>query len=422
MRIIGLALFLFLSVSVFGQLQANDTRTQLEGQRKELLQKIDETEKELIELRSNKKVTLTQLQMLQEKLVQRQKLIENINLEVAYIDHKIEAYESQIITLKGKLEKFKLLYTRSIRYTYKSRTTFSMLAFVCSSGDFNDAVRRMRYLKLMRAARQQQSEKIKATHAEIYHKLDLLHAERAGKDKLLAELTGQNETLSTEKEEANKAVKDLSGREKELRAELLEKKKSAKRIDDAIRAIIKREMQTSEENSSADNGNYTEEDEANPTNAKKDLMPTLPKVELQLARSFEKSKGKLMWPVLKGNISCHFGKYNIKNIEYFNNGVDIKTVTYGIVNSVYEGNISSVVEMDGKVIVIVQHGNYFTVYNNLLRGMVLKNQHVMAGQPLGLVATNEDGYPTLNFQIWKSGGSKHETTMLNPEEWMGKMK
>ena len=407
-----------------GQLHKEDTRAELEDQRKEIMREIQETEQQLTVLKSDKKMTFTQLKVLQEKLSARALLIENLQDEVKYIDKTIATYSKQIAGLKSTLEHYKVLYTRSIRYSYKNRTNLNMLAYLCASQDFNEVIRRMKYLRTMRAMRKQQSDKIRATHAEMLHKIDLLNAERAGKDKLLQELNGQSATLVKETLEANESYKDMAGREKELQAELLEKKKSAKRISDAITAIIKQEMKHSEDEFKASHKPKPYEpdvtEDTDPDNDLPEHIPIIGKEELNLACSFEKKKGQLGWPVARGRISCHFGKYNLRNIDYFNNGVDIRTMTYGIVNAVFEGTVSSVVEMDGKVIIIVQHGNYFTVYNNLLRGMVLKGQKVVANQPLGLVAQNEEGFPTLNFQIWKSGGSKHETVMLNPEAWIRK--
>ena len=422
-------LLLFFIVSLYvsplaAQLHTDDTRGQLEDQRKEILREIQETEQQLASLKSDKKVTFGQLKVLQEKLNERAALISNIQDEIKYLDYTITQYGKQIAGLRKKLERYKVLYTRSIRYSYKNRTNLNMLAFVCAAHDFNEVVRRMKYLRTMRAMRRQQSEKIRATHTELYHKIDLLNAERAGKDKLLQELTGQNATLEKETKEANESYKEMAGREKELRAELNEKRKSEKRISDAITAIIRQEMRHSEDAfKAAHKPKPYEEDvteDTDPENVLPEHVPIIGKAEMMLARNFEKKKGQLNWPVAKGRISCHFGKYNLKNIDYFNNGVDIRTVTYGIVKTVFEGDVSSVVEMDGRVIIIVRHGNYFTVYNNLLRGMVLKGQHVVANQPLGLVGQNEEGFPTLNFQVWKSGGSKHETVMLNPEAWIRK--
>ncbi len=423
-RIFFLVVGLSCALGAAGQLHKEDTRAELEDQRKEIMREIQETEQQLTVLKSDKKMTFTQLKVLQEKLSARALLIENLQDEVKYIDKTIATYSKQIAGLKSTLEHYKVLYTRSIRYSYKNRTNLNMLAYLCASQDFNEVIRRMKYLRTMRAMRKQQSDKIRATHAEMLHKIDLLNAERAGKDKLLQELNGQSATLVKETQEANESYKDMAGREKELQAELLEKKKSAKRISDAITAIIKQEMKHSEDEFKASHKPKPyEPDETEDTDPDNDLpehIPIIGKEELNLARSFEKKKGQLGWPVARGRISCHFGKYNLRNIDYFNNGVDIRTMTYGIVNAVFEGTVSSVVEMDGKVIIIVQHGNYFTVYNNLLRGMVLKGQKVVANQPLGLVAQNEEGFPTLNFQIWKSGGSKHETVMLNPEAWIRK--
>jgi len=424
MRTVCLVLLLLLVHVVHVPAQSTDTRRHLESQRKEILQEIDETEKELIQIRTDKKITINQLKVLQDKANERQRLIDNINDEVRYIDGLIASYENQIAGLKKKLARYKMQYTQSLRYSYRTRNNFDFLAYVCASSDFNDAVRRTKYLKVMRAMRRQQADKIRVTHAELYHQLDLLNAEKANRGKLLADLNEQNKNLTNETNDASNAFKDMAGKEKELMKDLIEQRNSAKRLDNAIRNIIKQEMQHSED-AAAGRKLRRETDEDNEEEPvtrkpKPDEPPAIGKDELALARSFEQNKGRLGWPVEKGTISCHFGKYNIKNIEYFNNGIDIHTVTYGIIKAVFDGVVSSIINIDSKQIIIVQHGNYFTVYGNIMRPMALKGQKVITGQPLGLVGNNEDGFPTLNFQIWKSVGSKRETVVLNPEGWIGK--
>ena len=428
MRACLFILLLLAATGATAQLQPGDTRTRLETQRKELLQQISATEQELTGLRTEKTVTLNRMKVLQMELEERTKLIENLNEEVAYIDRTMEEYEARIAGLKRKLNRYKLQYTKSIRYAYKSRTSLSMMAYLCSSQDFNEAIRRLRYLQVMRAMRMQQAEKIKATHAEIYHQLDILNVEKANKNKLLADLNLQGRSMQAAKQETDNAVKDLSGREKELQVEIAGKKKAAKRIDDAIEGIIKSEMKTSEEETvgkvkkpANDDADEPAPDE-HPKRGKEAAaaLPVMPPEELSLAHRFETNRGKLPWPVEKGSVSCHFGKYSLKNIEYFSNGVDIRTVTYGIVKAVYDGTVSSVVEMDGKLMILVRHGNYFSVYGNIIKSMVIKGEKVTGGKPVGLVANNEEGYPTLNFQIWKSAGSGKGTTVLDPEEWLGK--
>ena len=129
------------------------TKAQLEAKRKEIQDAINETEQQLEEIKKNKTATISQLRSLQYKLAQRQNLISNINEEMDGIDHTIVASSKEILTLKQKLAMLKVRYAQSLRYAYQTRSSYDMIAFLFSSSDFNDAVRRMKYLKKFRALR-----------------------------------------------------------------------------------------------------------------------------------------------------------------------------------------------------------------------------------------------------------------------------
>ena len=148
------------------------------------------------------------------------------------------------------------------------------------------------------------------------------------------------------------------------------------------------------------------------------LTPT----DVALAANFEGNQGKLYWPVAKGAITDHFGTHPhplAPKVIMENNGIDIRTTAGAPVRAVFEGTVSSVFPVEGSQIVMIQHGNYFTVYNNLASVSVSKGQHVSTMQNIGVVGTNEEGEPTIKFQIWKSNGKKGQVK-LNPESWLGK--
>jgi len=103
-----------------------------------------------------------------------------------------------------------------------------------------------------------------------------------------------------------------------------------------------------------------------------------------------------------------------------NPGIDIRTSPNATIRAIFEGTVSSVFTVEGVKIVLIQHGNYFTVYNNLATVSVSMGQHVSTLQNIGVVALNDEGEPTVKFQIWKSSGKRQVT--LNPEAWLGRAK
>ncbi len=423
MRFLFISLLLLFSLSSMSQQgkPTVETRVKLENERKELLADIAETQKELTAIRDDKNVSINQLQALQHQVADRHKLKENINEEVDDIGSSIAAYKSEINFLVQKIENYKLIYARSIRYSYESRGNLNMFAYLFCANDFNDAMRRMKYVKKLRDYRQQQVEKIKATEEELNKTLTTLKSERINREKLLILNNSQSKILLQETKEAEELVQKIKEKEKQLIAELDKKKKAEKKISNAINEIIISKMKTVEDSAAHNSNSKFVFNPLVPTKTP-GIQPNLYMTpsDMASATNFEKSKGKLIYPISQGIISCHFGNYRVGNIEYYNNGIDIQTYTNGTVTAVFDGTVSSVVNMDGKLIVLIQHGNYFTVYNNLFNALVSPGDKVRKMQPIGIVANNEEGKPTLNFQIWRSAGSKMQTMQLNPEQWVGR--
>ncbi|NDC42544.1 MAG: hypothetical protein EBZ77_13525, partial [Chitinophagia bacterium] len=259
MRRLLLVCFLLFHVAVSGQIQTGSSYTppppgstttqiqnqkaQLEARRKELQDAIAETEKELQEIKKNKNATLSQLRALQYKLAQRQKLIGNINDEIGNIDQAISRSSQEIMTLKQQLEVLKTRYAQSIRYAYTSRNSYDMLAFLFSSADFNDALRRMKYLHKFRDYRKQQVDQILATQAKISQKIDVLSKEKQEKDELLSTQKQQSVALMSDVQETNHTMQDLKGKEAELQRIAEKNRKAAAKINKYINDIIQREMQ-----------------------------------------------------------------------------------------------------------------------------------------------------------------------------------
>ena len=452
MRITGLLLFILLSVCAAAQqktVEIQYSKEQLQAKRKEIMDAINETQQQLDALKNDKKATMGQLRALQNKLAQRQNLIANINDEMQDIDNTIRSSSKEVDNLKQKLEQLKIRYAQSIRYAYETRSSYDMLAFLFSSTDFNDAMRRMKYLKKFRDFRKQQVEQIRTTQNQLQHKIGTLHAEKAQKDELLTSQQQQKQVLLQETNITNQVMQDLKGKESELLKQIESNRRTAAKVDKLITQIIEREIakatKAAEEEdrkreaaekkanatANATNSSNNNNTENNPPKVLPHSKPKtggsqpllLTPTDSALSSNFEGNKGKLYWPVEKGFISDHFGTHPhpIETKVMINNtGVDIQTSPGATVRAVFDGTVSTVLTMDGVKMVMIKHGNYFTVYNNLQSVSVSKEQQVKTNQPIGVVANDDNGEPTVKFAIYKANGKKGGSSNLNPELWLGK--
>jgi murein hydrolase activator len=446
MRIFFAIFCLLLSVSVIGQQQTTSlySKEQLEAKRKEILDAIRETEQQLEAIKNDKKATLGQLRALQNKLAERQKLIGNINDEIGDIDHTIRQSSKEVGSLKQKLELLKVRYAQSLRYAYETRSSFGMLAFLFSSNDFNDAVRRMKYLKKFRDFRKQQVEQIRITQAQLQHKIGTLNAQKAQKDELLSQQVQQKQVLLKETDQTNQVIQNLKGRESELMKTIEKNRQTTARINKAINAFIEKEMaeaaKRAEEEAkktgaaggktnvppgkASTEGVSTREPSRTRTAPAESPTLMLTPTDMALAANFEGNKGKLYWPVEKGYISDHFGTHPhplAPKVLIDNNGIDIQTDPNAAVRAVFDGTVTKIFSTAGSSqVIMIEHGNYFTVYNGLESVSVKTGEHVTARQVIGHVANNDENVPTINFQIWKGG--KKSQMKLNPEQWIGRLR
>lgn len=465
---IFLAFISILTCSV--ALAQQPTRAELEKKRKDILEVIKQTEDQLATTQKNTKVTMGQLRALQSKLNSRQKLINNINQEIGQIGSSINNSSSEIERLKGNLEILKMRYAQSVRYAYKSRSSYDMLAFLFSADDFNEAVRRLKYLKRYRDYRKDQAQQIRITQAKLEKEINSLNSEKAKKDILLTAQEKQKEAIVQEKEETDYMIRELKGREKELVARLQKNKKAAQQLDNAVEQIIKREMEIARKKAEEERRRREEEEKrrraeeerqrrlASATKVENGIKvdpysntgpstpvansntntpvkneppvksePPKPKSNYNyaltpeanaLSNNFESNKGKLPYPVAKGFISVGFGRYThpiAEKVEMVNYGVDIRTNPGADARAVFDGVVTSVLNIPGKDWnVIINHGAYFTVYSQLSEVNVKKDQKVSTKQKIGTVSVNEEGESVINFQVWQ-GGNK-----VDPALWLAR--
>jgi septal ring factor EnvC (AmiA/AmiB activator) len=432
MRKILLYLLAFsLSAVAIGQ-----SRDDLEKRRREIQQEIAELQRNQNLIQKDKKANLAQLAMIQSKIRKRNAVITNINDQVKLIDNSIFSNNREIYRLKKQLDTLKGQYARTVVYAYQNRSNYDMINFLFSAASFNDAIRRIQYLKSYRGYREEQVATITNTQQLLEQKINTLSENKKEKSKVLMEQTKEMKTLEDEKKEQNNYVSKLKAREKELGKEMAAKKRVANNLQNAIAAIVKREIEAARKKAEEEArkeaaarnaaakaaGNETATTAPSATkpvnNAtvptrKYNVLESTPEVT-KVSMNFEQNKRNLPWPVDKGTISSPFGRRKIEGTSLFedNSGVTIATIAGSNVKAVFEGVVSAVYDIQGSQTITIKHGKYFTTYYNLSSVNVNKNEQVKMGQVLGRAGVNDDGDGEILFLV------NLESRLMDPEQWL----
>ncbi len=385
-----LILLLFFSgTTTYGQ----RTKSELEQEKKENLKRIAEAERILTETTSEKEATLGQLQALNQQIKARQSLINSIASEIRILDGEISDLRIVVNALQADLEKLKNEYAQQIYASYKANMGISRLMFLFSSRSFNQLVQRMKYLEQYSAARRLQAEQIVEVTDELSVQRNQVEKKRAEQQTLLNQQVRESRKLANSKQRQSDLVAQLSKKENQLRREVNDRKRAIERLNTLIASIVDSEVEKS-----------------------KSVSTAIAASEAELSRLFESNKNKLDWPVNTGFISSKFGRQKhpvLKRITIINDGVGIQTEKDTKVKAVFEGVVTRIAAIESmNNIVIVRHGDYFTVYARLKSVNVKKGQRVRANDIIGEVYTNKDGISELEFQVWK------ERTKLDPEKWL----
>jgi septal ring factor EnvC (AmiA/AmiB activator) len=412
------------------------SREDLEKRRKEIQQEIAELQRSQSMIQKDKKANLAQLALIQNKIKKRNAVINNINDQVRLIDNNIFANNREIYRLKKQLDTLKQHYAKTVVYAYQNRSNYDMINFLFSSVSFNDAIRRVQYLKSYRGYREEQVANINKTNTLLEQKINTLSENKKEKSKVLMEQTKEMKTLEDEKKEQNNYVSKLKAREKELTKELAAKKRVANNLQNAIAAIVKREIEAARKKAVEEAkretaakaaaakaaGNETAATTApaakpttNPSapERKYNVLENTPEVT-KVSMNFEQNKRNLPWPVEKGTIVSGFGRTKIEGTTLYedNSGVTIATVEGSSVKAVFEGVVSAVYDIQGSQTVTIKHGKYFTTYYNLSSVSVSKNDQVKMGQVIGKAGANDDGDGEILFLV------NLESRLMDPEQWL----
>lgn len=428
MRKIFFLFILFSVPAVWLQAQPAEDKAKLEKERLEIQKEIKEIQGLYDKVKGQKKQTIGQYNLLDRKIKLQNRYIANINKELRLIDDDIYMSNVEIFRMSRQLDTLKNQYARSIVYAYKNRSTYDFLNFIFSASNFNDAIKRVAYLKSYRSYREQQVSTIKETQLKLARRKEEQIGKKKQKDAVLVNQTEQVKVLDVQKKEKDAILADLKSKEKALEKQLAAKKKRDRELNNAIDAIVRRAIEA---------GKKKAADEAaknpKPVNPVAPNAPTsvitkpvktesyleLNATEKALGTNFENSKSRLPWPVDQGYVCTHFGSYQIENtkIRGENGGITICTAQPGVnVKSVFDGEVIAIFNVGDTKAIMIRHGKYFTVYSNLASTNATKGNSIKTGQTIGKVGADEDGGEggKLEFVLMI------ENKNINPEPWLRK--
>lgn len=391
------------------------TKEDLQNKKRQLAKEIEQTTRILKETQRNKKATLSQLNALIKQIQIREKLINTISSEIRVLDGQIGRTNSEIDQLKAELAQLKLEYAAMIRFAHRNQSAYNKLMFVFAAQNFNQAYKRLKYLQQFSEYRQKQARYIEDAQHRLEEKMIELEDNKKVKNTLLVDEQNEKVILGKEKNQQETIAKQLSVKEQSLKKQIAQKQAQAKKLDRMIEDIIRKEIEAARKKAEAEaKAKGTKMPEGSKTSSSN--LTLTPEAQ-KLSNDFKNNKGKLPWPVEKGTIVEYFGTHEhpqLKGVMVSNNGVDIKTNPGASVRAVFGGKVSGVIQIVGGLYaVLVNHGEFTSVYANLSSVSVKMGQEIKTKQNLGVVTT-EDELSSMELQIWKG------TSKLNPVDWLAR--
>jgi murein hydrolase activator len=443
-RFVFLVLFLMTVVGA----KAQQSREELQKKEQELKKELSDLNRQLSETQKNKKLSLNELALIKRKVAKREELVRGINNQINELDNTIYLNEMDIYRLRKELDTLKLKYAKSIVFAYKSRGSYEYLNFLFSARNFNDAVKRMAYLKSYRQNRETQAIAISQSRTMLTQKVDVLNSNKKERMVTLTAQSEQLKVLQEDKKAQDKVVAQLKGQESVIAKQIKDKEKQRVRMQQAVMAIIKREIDEAarkdriakqkaiddaKKNAAASASKNNNNDNAAKNNtaansaknnepivlAKAGSRPYSPFESTEEGREtsmhFEQNRGRLPWPVDRGNVFIEFGVSTVPGTKLKQNsdGIHIALPEGSAVKSIADGEVSYVGEVNGDQVVMVRHGKYFTVYQQLSSASVSVGKEVKAGSMLGRSGKSIDGEGSIIFTINNERG-----VPLNPDQWL----
>jgi len=435
--------FVFITSMMVATAQ-NETREELERQRQQLKKEIEQTEKLLNSNKAQTKESSSQLALINNKVNLQDRVIDNISKDLKMLNSNMFTIQRDINRYDRLLDTLKQEYAKSMVYAYKNRSNYDFLNFIFSAANFNDAIKRIAYLKSYRNYREMQGENILRTQELRRKKREELGGAKVEKNKTLQVQSKEMEALEAQKREKDRIVAELKKQGKQLNGQIAAKQKQMQKVSNAIAAAIKKaqeearraavakaaeeERKRKEAEKDLAKNNNAGTDNAGNNNTKSVATTVKPKTAVPakkpesillnsgntaLNASFEKNRGSLPWPIDRGVVIMHYGRNTLPS----GSTLDVTSVTISSeigtpVKAVFNGTVSTVQNVEDMQVVIIQHGRYFTTYSNLSGVNVQRGQEITTGQVIGKVAANFDGVGAIDFYM------SNESSNFDPERWL----
>jgi len=371
---------------------AADNVKDLQKEQKKLQQEIEQTNKILKQTKKDESATLNKLQLIGQNIKNQKQLIRTLDREIVALNGEMRRLNRTRDSLQRVQDAYKADYAEMVRHTHYARMQQSPLLFLLSSDSFQQLARRARYLQEFAHFRQQQVRRIENTQAEIEVQNNLLQANKKDKQNVLSSRKREQDNLKRDERKQQNMLNQLKSKEKNLSKQIQQKQKKVNELNKKIDDIVRKQASS---------------------------KTTLTKEQQLVAGGFEANKGRLPWPIEKGLISGHFGKQQhplYQHVTIDNKGIYLQSTTGAKARSVYQGEVTSCFMVGGTYAVIIQHGNYRTVYSNLAKLNVKQGDKVNTKQTIGTIYTDaeQDQKTEIYFQIYK------DRDILNPELWIAK--
>jgi murein hydrolase activator len=342
--------------------------------------------------------SVKQLQILQKAINSRANLISAFESEVNLLDKDIHETEVKIAQLTVDNKKNREEYARLIYYAYRNYTHYEKLMYILAGATISQSYQRYKYLKYISDYRVQKANDIENSIKELALQKTRLSELKDEKLSAMEEKASEQEKLVGQRSRESSMVQGLRNKEAQLRSEINEKERIARELEARIREMI--------------------EEEARKSNSTDIFGALTPEQEL-IGNDFKKNRGKLPWPVDKGIITVGFGNHEVAGLRgssVQNNGVDISSSPGTEVRAIFEGQVTKVFAILGaNYTVLIRHGEFLSVYQNLVNVRVKTGDKVVTKQRLGEAFTDEsENVASIHFEVWQ------ERNILNPEDWISK--
>lgn len=397
-----LALVLFTLMLNFSGFSQSKKQLELEERRRELTREIQQIGALLFEGKKEQKSVLSVVEDLDFKIKVRNDLISITNQQANLLTREIISNQTKISKLRVRLKSLKADYAKMVVKSYKSRADKNKLMFLLSSTNFQQAYKRLQYIKQYADYQKRQADLIKTETAKMQQLNIALVTQKKSKQTLIEENRIAKSILDQERAQQNVLINDIKSNLSKFTAQLKSKQRESYKIDKEIKKIIREAIAASNKKAGK--------------SSKSKVFSLTPEQKI-LAANFTSNKGKLPWPVANGVVKLRYGNNPSpidRSLTIKSNGVRIATNKGEEVRAVFEGVVQGIMTpKNGNNTIMVRHGNYITVYKNLSKFYVQKGDKVKTKQVIGEVITNKaSGETILSFGIYKDSATQ------NPSQWI----